>query len=130
MDKAFMVSPLIGAIAIAAKPFSFSNNFLLLLVGDSHKGVQKSWQRKNRGLPRLGIRTSFRDISEELINFDKGKSLCFWPVFRKISSGLSDPERDRLVTHTNNSIDGSEPKPSKVCYEPALSGRYAILGSV
>ena len=32
MDKALMVSPLIGAIAIAAKPFNFSNNFLLVLV--------------------------------------------------------------------------------------------------
>ena len=114
MNKAFMVSPPMGATSITVEPLSFSKNFLLVLVERPHKGVQKSWQRKNRGQPRLGIRTSFWDKSEELINFDKGKSLCFWLVFRKISSGLSDPERDRLVTHTNNSIDGSEPKPSKV----------------
>ena len=59
MDKAFMVSPLIGAIAIAAKPLSFLDNFLLELVDRLPKGVQKSWQRKNRELNRFGVQTLF-----------------------------------------------------------------------
>jgi len=61
VNKAFMVSPPMGTTSIAVEPLSFSKNFLLVLVERLHKGVQKSWQRKNRGLPRFDIRTSFRD---------------------------------------------------------------------
>ena len=114
MNKAFMVSPPMGTTPIAVEPLSFSKIFLLVLVERPHKGVQKSWQSKNRGLPRFDIRTSFRDKSEELINFDKGRKPLFLACFRKISSVLSYRARDRLVTHSNHSIDGSEPKPSKV----------------
>ena len=114
MDKAFMVSPLIGATANAAKPLSFSNNFLLELVERLPKGVQKSWQRKNRVLNRFGVQTFFREKVKSLSTSIKGRSLCFWPAFREISSGLSQSARDRLIMHSNHTIDGSVAKFSKV----------------
>ena len=100
MNKAFMVSPPMGATSIAVEPLSFSKNFLLVLVERPHKGVQKSWQRKNRGLPRFGIRTSFRDKSEELINFDKGRKplflACFQEDFKRPQLSSERPSCDSL----------------------------------
>ena len=100
MNKAFMVSPPMGTTSIAVEPLSFSKNFLLVLVERPHKGVQKSWQRKNRGLPRFDIRTYFRDKSEELINFDKGRKplflACFQEDFQRPQLSSARPSCDAL----------------------------------
>ena len=100
MNKAFMVSPPMGTTSIAVEPLSFSKNFLLVLVERPHKGVQKSWQRKNGGLPRFDIRTSFRDKSEELINFDKGRKplflACFQEDFQRPQLSSKRPSCDAL----------------------------------
>ena len=100
MNKAFMVSPPMGTTPIAVEPLSFSKIFLLVLVERPHKGVQKSWQSKNRGLPRFDIRTSFRDKSEELINFDKGRKplflACFQEDFQRPQLSSARPSFDSL----------------------------------
>ena len=97
-----MVSLLIGAIAIAAKPLSFSNNFLLVLVERLPKGVQKSWQRKNRELNRFGVQT-FKLKSEEFINFDKGKKplflACFQGDFQRSQPISERPPYHALQSH-------------------------------
>ena len=89
-----------GTTPIAVEPLSFSKIFLLVLVERPHKGVQKSWQSKNRGLPRFDIRTSLRDKSEELINFDKGRKpqllACFQEDFQRPQLSSARPSCDAL----------------------------------
>ena len=54
MDKAFTVSPLIGTIAIALKPLSFSNNFLLVLVERLPQGFPEILAKEESRATQIG----------------------------------------------------------------------------
>ena len=54
MDKAFMVSPLISAVATAVKPLSFSKNFLLVLVERLPQGFPEILAKEESRATQIG----------------------------------------------------------------------------
>ncbi len=54
MDKAFMVSPLMGATSIAVESLSFSKNFLLVLVERLPQGFPEILAKEESRATQIG----------------------------------------------------------------------------
>ena len=54
MDKAFMVSPLMGATSIAVESLSFTKNFLIVLVERLPKGFPEILAKEESRATQIG----------------------------------------------------------------------------